>query len=255
SLRKYSKPVLTLRDETTTQYDFLKYLFENRASLMPENVGFVIRKSFKEFADKQCLAFEDKHLEEKEFDFRMIMNEYRDGILLFDLMDKKVWSKASEDSLGLENYYNQNKKKFQWKKRAVLSVFEFKSPEYADSIQNMLLQGKTDEEVFAYFASDSLKQVTLKTEKVEKGSKAEIDALKWKKEAVYLLNNEQGKAKSVVVFRDILQPSQKDFSETRGMVIANYQDFLEKKWIDELKAKYQVLVNKDVLKELKKRKD
>lgn len=88
---------------------------------------------------------------------------------------------------------------------------------------------------------------------IEKGEKSEYDALKWKKNALYPILNEEGEIKTWVVFRDILKPGYKKLNETRGLVIADYQNFLEKEWISELKKRYQVKVDKTIFKDLKER--
>ncbi len=253
SLSAHLKPVFTLRDKTYSQFDFLSYIHQRKGAKMPKAYDVVIRKMFQEYADQQCLDFEEEHLEEKYFDFRLIINEYHDGILLFDLMDKKIWSAASKDTLGLEQFFADNQKKYKWKKRAQLSVFHLNDKSYSDSIQDLLFLGKTDDEILQEVLGDSLNPVRLENITIEKGDKSEYNAFKWKKSAFYPVLDENGEIKAVVAFRDILKPALKKLNETRGMAIADYQSYLEKEWIAALKQRYEVNVDKQVLRTLKER--
>ena len=253
SLSNYTKPIFSIHDREYSQYDFLMHLDKQKGSVMPDNFPVFFEKRYQEYVNQNCLNYEEEHLEEKYSEFRLIMNEYREGILLFDLMDKKVWSRASSDSLGLEQFFAKNQNKYKWKKRAQLSVFHLNDKSYSDSVQDLLFLGKTDEEILNEFSGDSLNPVRLENITIEKGDKPEYDAFKWKKSAFYSLMDENGEVEAIIAFRDILKPTLKKLSETRGMAIANYQTHLEKEWIAELKKRYQVKVDKHVLRTLKER--
>ncbi len=253
SLASFSKPIFSIRDRIYSQFDFLTYVFQRKASAMPANFANLIHRIYKDYEKEMCLNFEEEHLEEKYFDFRLVMNEYHDGMLLFDLMDKKIWSKASEDTLGLEKFFEVNRKKYTWKKRAEISVYSVSDSSYSSKLQSYLATAKSDEEIMQMFQDDSLKLVKRTQLKIEKGDSAKYDKLKWKKGAYYVLNEKPNQNKSWLVFRDILAPEPKKLSETRGVVIADYQDYLEKKWIDQLKKRYPVQIDKKVFRSLKER--
>lgn len=255
SLSDFQKPVFSLRDSLFTQYDFLSYFHQKKGSKIPDNLLVFVNQIYTEYVDEQCISFEDAHLEEKYFDFHLIMNEYRDGILLFDLMDKKIWSKASADTLGLERFFAKNQKKYKWKKRAELSVFHISDNSYIKQLEEMIVQSKSDEEILQEIKIDSLNPVRLEKVVIEKGKESDYKGLKWKKGAFYRLLNDEGNTKAIVVFRKILAPTNKYLSETRGLVIADYQNYLEKEWISELKNRYKVILNKKVLRSLKERKN
>lgn len=248
----YQKTLITLRDRVYKQQHFISYLNSIKSANAPANIKAWIASSYTEYTNQLCLDFEDEHLEEKYFDFRLIMNEYRDGILLFELMDKKIWSKASADTLGLEKFFHANQKNYKWKKRAEVSVYHVLDSTYADAVQDLLFLGKTDDEILAEIISDSINPVRLEKKSIEKG-KEDYANLKWKMGSIYPIYKENGSVKEIVVFRNLLKPSYKKLNETRGLVIADYQNFLEKEWIAQLKEKYQVVVDKKVLKTLKER--
>jgi len=78
---------------------------------------------FRSWADNKCISYEESILDTKYEDFRNVMQEYNDGILLFDLTDKKVWSKAVSDTIGLEKFYENNKNNYKWKDRVVYKTY------------------------------------------------------------------------------------------------------------------------------------
>ena len=253
TLSDFQKPVFSLRDSLFTQYDYLSYFYQKKGSKIPDNLSVFANQIYKDYVDEQCISFEDAHLEEKYFDFHLIMNEYREGILLFDLMDKKIWSKASSDTLGLEQYFSDNQKKYKWKKRADLSVLHITDSNNIKQVEEMLLQSKTDKEILQEIQMDTLNPMRLEKVIIEKGKESDYKGLKWKKGAFYKLLDEEGNPNSIVVFRKILAPTNKNLSETRGLVIADYQNYLEKEWISKLKNRYEVKLNKKVLRSVKKR--
>jgi peptidyl-prolyl cis-trans isomerase SurA len=253
SLSNLSKTVFSLRDRNYSQFDFLKYLNQQKGAKISDNINALEGEIYNEYVDQLCLKFEDEHLEEKYFDFRLIMNEYRDGILLFDLMDKKVWSKASSDTLGLEQFFIENQKKYKWKKRAQISVFHLNDKDYSDSVHDLLFLGKTDDEVLLEIEDETSNPVRLESFIIEKGTHTNYDKFKWKKDAFYSLKDKNGESEAIIVFRDILKPAYKELDETRGVVISDYQNKLEKEWIAKLKKRYDIKINKKVLRTLKKR--
>jgi len=111
------------KSQKYTQQDFADYVKKNTRQQKEENIREIINKFFDQWIEEQCLAFEEGILELKYPEFKALMQEYRDGILLFELMDDKVWSKAVKDTSGLEAFYNLNKDNFMWEKRLDASIF------------------------------------------------------------------------------------------------------------------------------------
>jgi len=252
SLSAYQKPLFTLRVTNFSQYDFLKYAFPRRGNSMQANYKSILHDLYDSYVGQSTLGFEEEHLEDKYPDFRMIMNEYREGILLFDIMNREVWAKAASDSVGMQQFFAQNRNKYCWGKRAVLQVYTILDTAYANRIFNQVSEGKTLNEIKTSIQNDSINPVRIETQTVEKGMLPQYDALKWKEGAVYRLKNDKGQTMSVVKITALLKPENKELSETRGLVMADYQSQLEKFWLEALKNRYPVRVNKKVLKALKK---
>lgn len=252
SLSVYQKPLFTLRTNNYSQYDFLKYAFPRRGNSMQANYRSILHELYNSFVDQSTLDFEEEHLEDKYPDFRMIMNEYREGILLFDIMNRKVWTKAAADSVGMQQFFAQNQDKYRWGKRAVFEVYNLLDTAYLKSVFAKVDEGKNATEIRESFKKDSINPIRFETKIIEKGTEPDYDALKWETASVCVLKNAKKQPVAVVKLIEIKKPEAKKLSETRGLVMADYQNYLEKQWIEKLKKRYPVRVNKKVLKELKK---
>lgn len=120
---KNLKTVLfTIKDKSYTTKDFYNFV----TSVQRERTGspnYIMQQYYKQFVDKSILEYEEAHLAEKYLDYKMLVKEYRDGILLFQLMDEEVWSKALQDTAGLEAFHKQNENKYRWNERAKVTIY------------------------------------------------------------------------------------------------------------------------------------
>ncbi|MCX6273525.1 MAG: hypothetical protein NTU44_20340, partial [Bacteroidetes bacterium] len=187
-------------------------------------------------------------------EFKSLMKEYRDGILLFDLTDKKVWSKAVKDTTGLENFYNKNKSSYMWGDRVMVSVVKGKDQKIIEkAFKYAEKQVKKNEWDTAYIMKkiekDPKNPFKIETSKYSKGDNKWVDDTPWEK-GIYPVKNAEGSWFFIVVHQKVA-PEPKSLNEARGLVTADYQNYLEKAWIKELRDKYPVKVDKDVLSTLK----
>jgi len=191
--------------------------------------------------EAEITAYEDTRLEEKHPDFRFLMQEYHDGILLFNISEQKIWNYAAEDSAGLEKFYG-NAKKYNWDERFKGMIVVCIS----DSVR---------EEAEKYFAADLSSQEVLdlmaKTEPLlnitegawEKGANPVVDYYVWNGP------EPEGFDSALTFIRgDKIAPEPKSLDEARGLYVSDYQKYIEENWIKELRAKYKVVVNKKLLK-------
>jgi peptidyl-prolyl cis-trans isomerase SurA len=120
---KNLKTVLfTIKDKSYTTKDFYNFV----VGVQRERTGspnYIMQQYYKQFVDKSILEYEEAHLAEKYLDYKMLVKEYRDGILLFQLMDEEVWSKALQDTAGLEAFHKQNENKYRWNERAKVTIY------------------------------------------------------------------------------------------------------------------------------------
>mgnify|MGYP006279731749 CR=1 FL=1 len=245
-----TKPVFKIGDKVYTQYDFAKYLEENQKWKEAEDLGMYLQLNFKKFANDKALEYENSQLEEKYPEFKALMKEYRDGILLFELTNDKVWEKAVKDTAGLKSYYQEHKNEYMWDERASATIAIMMKPEVSDDVKQMLLDGKKMDDIDSLMNNDSVTRVSLKEGYYEKGANPYIRQAEWEKGLSGKLTH--NKKPFYVMIHEFIAPEPKKLNEARGLVTADYQEYLEKKWIGKLRDKYEFNVHRDVFNSLKK---
>ena len=263
-----SKKVLfTLNRQKYTQSDFALYIERNKTPIDQTKIISTINQMYQDWVEKTCINLEDSSLEEKYPEFAALMQEYRDGILLFDLMDQKVWGKAVKDSIGLKQYYELTKDSYKWSERVEATVFTCLNQDVANRVRNLLSSksnvsllsseelsllslGKGEhslsiEDLQTVLNYENPLNLQIESAKFSKGDNEHIDANFYESG---LTKNEVNEG--VVLFADIydlLDPTIKTLEEAKGQVISNYQDYLEASWIKELELRYPTTINKEVL--------
>jgi len=246
----FTKSVLLIGDLSASQDEFADYIEAKQNIGKGEKINEFVNKKFKEFSDEKCRSYEDSQLENKYPGFKAIVKEYRDGILLFELTNEKVWAYASQDTIGLQNYYAAHQKEFMWDARLDASIYTVNDTAYTETIRQMVEKGISDEDIEQEILNDSLGVVRIERKKFQKDEDPTVDSIKWKKG----LTDNQHKGGRVVFVRvyEKLAPEPKSFDEARGLITAGYQEQLEKEWIEELKGKYIVVIDNEVLDTLTK---
>jgi peptidyl-prolyl cis-trans isomerase SurA len=121
---KQNKEVLfSMKDSTYTRGDFFAYVKGTQRPRKNVSGSFLMQTAYQKFMEESILNYEEAQLDKKYEDYRMLVKEYRDGILLFQLMDTKVWSKAIEDTTGLREFFNNNRENYTWGKRVEATVY------------------------------------------------------------------------------------------------------------------------------------
>ena len=240
--------VFTLGDRTYSQQEFAAFIQNNQKIGKEENLNEFINKKFKEFSDEECKAYEDSKLEEKYPEFKAIVKEYRDGILLFELTNEKIWTFATRDTVGLKNYYDLHKNDFMWDTRLDATIYSFNDTSFVKSTREIASKGLSEEDIISQVNQDSLDIVRTEHKKFQKNDNDLIDSIKWKKG---ITDNKSYKGKTVfVVVHGKVSPEPKTFNESRGLITAGYQEYLEQEWIKELREKYTFFVYEEVLTEI-----
>ena len=237
--------LFTIGTNTYTQADFAKQLAASQRSEQKRDIAAYVYQQYNAFVNEAVNKYADSQLEAENPDFKSLIGEYHDGILLFDLTDKKVWSKAVKDTVGLEQFYQKNKNIYMWETRLDASIFTLKDLSIVKSMKKLLKKGTPDEQILAKFNHDSIQKVTFVNRKFLKGDNANIDALEWKPGISDLIQMADT-TKAIIVVHQIIAPEPKLLSEIRGVMTADYQNFLEQQWIGELRKKYPVSVNREV---------
>ncbi len=239
--------------KTLFSFDGKVYKVEYLHTLLTKRDKVKVKMSPKEYViyegklsgDNQLMRHEDSKLEEKHSAFRLLMNEYREGILLFELTDQKVWSKAVKDSVGLQKFFDENQSKFMWPKRRDAVIYTCANEEMAKQVRKLIESGKSNAEIVEQINKDS--QLNLQ---IEEGvfSEEDKDVLVNTAWAPGLSQNIPYNGQVVIVnVKSVVAETPKKLSETRGIATSEYQNYLEKKWIEELRSKYKFEIKKDVL--------
>ena len=202
-----------------------------------------------EMSDEEVIAYADAHLEEKYPMFRNLVNEYHDGILLFDVSLKEVWDKAGQDTKGLANYFQTHKKEYTWKNPKFKGYIVYcKDETTARAARAIIRNTKEPDSIAGYLNQrlnlDSVTYVKFTRGVWEKGKNAAVDKYGFKdKKAEYTPKEDM----PVVFAEGKIIKAPQSYMDERGKVTTDYQDFLEKEWVKTLREKYNVVVNKEVM--------
>ncbi|MDG1849007.1 MAG: peptidylprolyl isomerase [Flavobacteriales bacterium] len=231
--------------------DFLVYLFA-----MPSIQGkskdaeLYIDDAFSKWSEDQIIAYEDAHLETKYNDFRLLMKEYRDGILLYELTDEKIWTKAIKDTTGLKAFYEANKDRYMWDVRVKAKIINCLNDKVAHKVQKRLRKSSVDfEKLKVKINKKSSLNMVVEEGLFSRGDNAFVDQVVWSEGVSDLIYDNQNV--KIICVDEVLPPQAKALSQIKGLIISDYQESLQAKWISELKSKYLVKVNEDVLELLK----
>lgn len=244
-----NKPLFTIGNKTYTEKDLVQYILESHDHYEPgQSPYMMVTHIYKRYVDEQALAYEEAQLETKYEDFRNLMQEYHDGILLFDLTDKKVWNRAVTDTAGLEKFHAANREKYMWKERVHLLTFNCLDAKTKKTAMKMAKAGKSVEEIKAKVNKKITGALVVTEQKAEKGENTTTDKL-YDKKGVVDIPDENGQYKFYYVL-GVVPPEPKTLKEAKGLVTSDYQNYLEKEWIKELREKYPVTVNEETVKTL-----
>jgi peptidyl-prolyl cis-trans isomerase SurA len=250
-----TKPMFSLGSKQYTQQDFALWLSTRQAKKTKGNLPAYVNEKYAQYVEETVLNLEDTKLEQKYPEFKLLMKEYRDGILLFELTDQKVWSRAIKDSTGLEAFYEQNKNNYLWEERLDASIYTCKDASVAKAVRKLAKaaekKGYTDQDILKKINVDSIPVLKIQAKYFLHKENSLIDLVPWEK----AITADQASDSSIVfvVVRGVIAPTPKTIKEAKGMITADYQNFLEKQWIDELRAKYKVEVDRPVFESLIKK--
>jgi peptidyl-prolyl cis-trans isomerase SurA len=216
--------------------DFRKYLLKQRI-----NNG-IFADHYETWVEAEIISHEDSRLEEKHPEFRYLMQEYHDGLLFFNIMEDKIWKSAADDSTGLLTFYRKNNNKFLWEERFKGIIISCKNENACREAEKFFDAGLSVAEVEDLLNQDE-KIIEIKEGAWEKGDNPVMDYFTWSSPAPSGFN-----PSLTIVRGSIISPEPKKLEEARGLYISAYQEYLEQKWLQELKKKYKIKVNKKLLK-------
>lgn len=243
---KLNKPMFNFNDKVYTQADFTNYIKSHQSKRPRMDIQMVVNQFYKQFVDEEAIAYEEARLDEKYPEFKALMQEYRDGILLFELTDEKVWSKAVKDTAGSRDFYEKNKMNYMWDERADASVYTCADDKIAKQVRSLMKKKKSEKEILTEVNKNSQLNLQVESRLFTKGENEFVDK-SWTPGTSADMPSDKDKKVVIVVVNKLLKPEPKSYQDAKGMVTADYQAYLEKEWLKELKAKYPVTIDKSVL--------
>ena len=222
---------------------YLSKTVKNKATKSDKNS---INKALKNYINFKLIEYEKSQLEVKYPDFKALVKEYRDGILLFEISDQKIWTKAIKDTTGLREYYELNSEKWTWPLRARVEIFSSSQKEIINQAFDLKKENK--------IASDSIVKLANSTSPLnlsfEKGilQVEDHDVLSNFKTSLGISDVKTIDGKSTFIFiSELIEPSPKKLNEAEGLIVSDFQEYLETKWLEEMQQKHKIEVNFDVL--------
>jgi peptidyl-prolyl cis-trans isomerase SurA len=227
--------LFTLKDKKISVKDFVDFVKKNQqtSSLSPEKY---FDQLYNQFVDAIIIKRVEERIIRDHPEYRFLLQEYYEGILLFDIMEKEVWSKASQDSVGQQAYYAENKKDYTTTERAQVTLYSSNTRDFREPLRKLILDSAwTKAESFV-----AEHKVKTETGYFKKDESVILKQMPWVK-GVYPAENKG--IYYLAWLKDILPPGYMSFEEARPSIISDYQAFLEKNWVTTLKKKYSIKVN------------
>ncbi|MDX1445640.1 peptidylprolyl isomerase [Lishizhenia sp.] len=228
-----------------TLNDFASFLENTQRKQPMKNVDDFVAKVYTNWERTQIIAYEESQLKNKYPAYKHLMQEYHDGILLYEIMKDEVWDKASKDTLGLKNYYQAHREDYILPNRLNANVFELYNKKDAKKAYKMLKKGASMADLEAEFGSES--DLRMRADSLVMNTETDE---RIKNESLSLGLNKAYEANGkyyVVVVNEELPSRPKTYKEAKGAIIQDYQTQLEKAWLEELRKKHDIVINKEVL--------
>lgn len=238
-----------LTNQMVTVTDWLKFIKDKKAEA-GNNALNGYNELMEAFTESTVTQYYKDHLEKINPDFRYQMQEFFEGSMLFEVMERNIWSVATTDSAGLKNFYLPSAGQYTWKKSASAIIFNCADTATANIIYNKMKQDPTQWKMYSeasngYSLADSsrfeLNQLPIDEKSIEKGVLSSS-----------VINVNDGSASFCYITLIHPENEQRNFEEAKGLVINDYQLFLEEKWLKEQKKKYPIKIDENVLKTVKK---
>ncbi len=244
--------LFSLENNPTKVSDFVTYIKANMTTqkyVTPATYGYQLYENFR---NETVMNYADAHLEDKYPEFKALVQEYKDGILLFDLMDREVWNKAVKDTVGLAEFHKRNASKYMWGDRAYATIITVTRPEALPKVKALLDKGVELDSLRNAFQRDSITNAFVRKGYYQKGDNQFVDQTEWKVGVRNEIPSTVDQSTVIVCIREVRKPEQKTLKEARGLVTSDYQVELEQNWVKTLKEKYPVKINESVLEKVRK---
>jgi peptidyl-prolyl cis-trans isomerase SurA len=221
-----------------------------RDMIAKQKVDEIVKASTKNgMTAEKFLDKKTEELTKKDADLKYLIQEYHDGLLLYEISNKLVWDKGAKDEEGLSRFFTSNRKKYAWDQpRYKGMAYHVKEQADVKAVADCVKDLPFDqwaEALRSTFNGDSVIRIRVEKGIFKQGDNAVVDSLVFKADAkVKHLKDYPIDA----VYGKMLKDGPEDYTDVRGLVVADYQEKLEKEWVAQLRKRYKFTVNKKVLK-------
>jgi peptidyl-prolyl cis-trans isomerase SurA len=250
NIKEYTGVLFSFENQKITGDAFLSYLHsQQKSAAQPKPVSRMVATNLDAFIDQQLNQYYNDTLENEFPEFSAVMDEYRDGLLLFELMEKEIWEKSKTDSLGLAAFHLKNIQKYQWKKRYNVVLLSTTKADIAKKAHKLLGKNKTAADIKVALNQNDVINIMAHEGVYEEGVDLLPKTVTYQKGMLPIV--QEGNYFYVISVKDILPSGPKLLEECRGRVVNDYQQYLEENWVSSLKEEYKVQVNQPVFEKVK----
>lgn len=244
--------LLTINSKKIESKTFLDFVEKQQKSgLKTKPLSKLTEELYTKFLDEQLTVYYDENLENDFADFAHVMEEYRDGLLLFDLMEKEIWDRAKTDTIGLNKFYDEHKMENMWKKRVEITVTSSTKEDMIKKARALLKKNTEPQAIKDKLNVNNVINVMTNSGVFEEGSDALPKSMKYNLGVSEIFK--EGEYYFVTNIKKIIPEDVKTLEECKGKIVNEYQQSLEQHWVDDLKNEFTVSINKDVFEDLKKK--
>lgn len=252
-LKVFNKNLVTINGtKSLTGSSFLNYVKEqqkNKITLKP--ITKLIDKFYQSYIDQELSQYYDDNLEKEFPEFSAVMDEYRDGLLLFDLMEKEIWNKSKTDTLGLKSFYDKNISNYQWKNRLDVIILSSTNIDIIKKASKYLKNDKSVDFIKEKLNSkEGAVNIMAKAGIFEEGNEVLPKNIKFETGISDIIK--EGEYYFVTKINATLPAGPKLLDECKGKAINDYQQFLEDNWVKDLKNEFKIEINQVVFDSIKK---
>ncbi len=244
------KPLVKIGDKQLTYKDFGDYLVSvQRNTAAKTDFKTLASKHYNAFLNTNLVTYQEDNLENENEEYAHVVAEYRDGLLLFDLMETTIWNTAKTDSLEIQDYYNSHKNKYLTPKRVDAVVASSKDQKTLKKVAKLLKKEMALQQIKTLVNSNDKIDVIFTVDTMDANHQALPKGFDFKKGISKIYNHNN--AFVLVQVKEVLPETQKTLEEAKGLVISDYQAYKEEKWLKELAEKYKIVINQEALKNVK----
>ncbi len=248
--KAFDKKLFAINDKTITGTSFLIYLkTQEKAGLTLKPITKLVDSFYQKYLDEQLTSYYTDNLEKEFPDFSNVMDEYRDGLLLFDLMEKEIWDRSKTDTLGLKNFYESQKSLYQWKTRMDVIIASSTNMDVIKKAQKLLKQKVAPEKIKEQLNTKDKVTVMTNVGVFEEGNDALPKNLKQVEGLSEIMKD--GDYYFVTMVNKVILAGAKTLEECKGKAINDYQQYLEQNWVAELKKEFTIKTFPEVFEKVK----